>query len=69
MYQWVTMFYSGNWHNTVNQLYADKNGYWGSRDIQGIWGQMENREIWVIRKYFCFIIVVSLNEKKTLWQV
>ena len=25
MYDWVTMLYSRNWHNTVNQLYSNKN--------------------------------------------
>ena len=24
MYDWVTMLYSRNWHNTVNQLYSNK---------------------------------------------
>ena len=27
MYDWVTMIYSKNWHNTVNQLYINKN-FW-----------------------------------------
>ena len=25
VYGWVTMLYSRNWHNTVNQLYFDEN--------------------------------------------
>ena len=25
MYDWVTLLYSRNWHNTVNQLYFNKN--------------------------------------------
>ena len=25
VYDWVTMLYSRNWHNTINQLYSNKN--------------------------------------------
>ena len=24
MYNWLTLLYTGNWHNIVNQLYAKK---------------------------------------------
>ena len=27
MYDWVTLLYSRNWHNTLNQLYFNKNEF------------------------------------------
>ena len=31
MYDWVTVLYSRNWHNTVNQLYFNKNKTGGKK--------------------------------------
>ena len=35
MYDWVTMLYSRNWHNTVNQLYSNNNKKTCSGDSKG----------------------------------
>ena len=31
MYDWITMLYSRNWHNTVNQVYCNKNNFFPKR--------------------------------------
>ena len=33
IYDWVTLLYSRNWHNTVNQLYFDKKIFKKSMNI------------------------------------
>ena len=44
MYDWVTLLYSGSWHNTVNQLYFNKK--WGKKGLYLIKkrGRMEEIE-------------------------
>ena len=44
-YSWFTLSHSGNWHNTVNQLYSNKISQ-STKDKIGLWNQHRGEQFW-----------------------
>ena len=71
MYVWVTMLYSRNWHNTVNQLYfnknkAKKNVYWCFLDSRHCWVSMSFHVFSYTSRLLAHALVLSIfSEEET----